>query len=179
VLSPEELKKIYLFCSRHKKFTQLSPEEQEHFILKAIESGKQVARTVKQDYNDMPLDKLLVRLGIALEYDNRENQIGNMVVRAKYAGNPPTITIYRKTIQQLDENKKYSLNAQQLEEIALAHELYHHINYIEIQNSKFKIQKNEQRKKIPRLFDELAAQSFTQYYLGLTFFPLSIDFKQF
>ncbi|MDI6784969.1 MAG: hypothetical protein QME64_12865, partial [bacterium] len=64
-LSYQDDKIIHQFCSCHKKFTQLSPEQQEHFINDAIENGRQVARAVKQDYNDMPLVQLLNRLGIA------------------------------------------------------------------------------------------------------------------
>lgn len=170
MLPPQEIELIQQYCSRHKEYIQLSPEEQNQFIRQAIERGKQVAISVKQDYNDIPLEKLLEQVGITVQYNDRQNQIGNMLVRAKYSGNPPTITIYRKTMWKLLETKKGSLPIQQLEEIALAHELFHHL------------QINKPKKKVSfpnltRLFNELAAQSFTQNYLELSFFPLIVDFK--
>jgi hypothetical protein len=179
VLTPENYSIIHQFCSAHKQFTLLSPEEQNQFIQVSIATGEKVARTVKQDYNDIPLPSLLDRLGIKIEYDDRNQQIGNMAIRAKYSGNPPTITIYQKTIQQIAATRNINLSLEQLEEIALVHELYHHISLRKIQNPKSQIPNMEMRKKVPRLFDELAAQSFVHDLLNMKSFEvllnLSID----
>ncbi|MDI6784668.1 MAG: hypothetical protein QME64_11330, partial [bacterium] len=112
--------------------------------------------------------------------NDQRNQIGNMLIRAKYGGNPPTITIYRKTIQQLleplpsqgchsrESGNKFSLTLKQLEEMAITHELYHHLEMNKPKKGDFP--------NLTRLFEELAAHSFTQGILGLVFFPLIIDF---
>jgi hypothetical protein len=175
VLTPEDYNTIHQFCSSHKQFTRLSHLQQTQFIQQAVETGNQVARTIKQDYNDIPLYELINRLAIKIEYDHQHQQIGNMVIRAKYTGNPSTITIYRKVIQQLAESNKLKFSLERLEEIAVAHELYHHLTTAQIRNPKSEIRNKEMKQKIPRLFDELAAHSFTRHFLGLDFFPLSLD----
>lgn len=177
VLTPEDYTSIHQFCSFHKKFTHLSQTDQTQFIQQAVEKGRQIAETIQQEYQNIPLTELSERLGIRIEYDNQHQAVGNMIVRAKYTGNPPTITIYRKTIQQLAETKRVHLKVEELEEIAIAHELYHHLAVSEILNSKFQMPNIESRKIAPGLFDELAAQSFTQYFLGLDFIPLTLDMR--
>jgi hypothetical protein len=175
VLTSEDYTIIHHFCSLHKKFTGLAHPQQTEFIRLAVETGNDVARTIKQVYNDIPLSELINRLGIKIEFDNQHQRIGNMVIRAKHTGNPPIITIYQKTMQQMAKTNQFKLAFEQLEEIAVAHELYHYIDMMQIPNLKSQFPNTEMRKKVPRLFDELAAHSFTRHFLGLDFFPLNLD----
>ncbi|MFB3895218.1 MAG: hypothetical protein ACE14V_02835 [bacterium] len=176
-LTPKEYNIIYLFCSPYKKFTHLSQTQQTQFIQQAVETGRQIAEAIQQEYQNTPLTKLLNRLDIRIEYDQQHRQIGNMVVRAKYTGNPPTITIYRRTIQSLADTNKAKLNIEDFEEIAIAHELYHHLAVSEMPKAKCQMPNIESRKTAPGLFDELAAQSFTQHFLKLDFIPLTLDMR--
>lgn len=168
-LPSKEYQTILRLCSQHKHFNQLSSKDQTRFIQQAIGTGIKVAIPIKQEYNDIPLSRILEQLGIVLEYKDLYRQLGNLVIRAKYAGNPPAITIYRKSIQQQLKNKKMSISLEQVEEIAIVHELYHHLQ----------IDKPREKGKfshLNRLFDELAAHSFTQHFLELPFFPLILDY---
>ncbi|MCX7918236.1 MAG: metallopeptidase family protein [bacterium] len=169
---------IVQFCSRHKVFTQLSAEKQNQFIQQALECGRKIACTMQQNYPNVPLEKLANQLGVIVHYNYETSRLGTLRIYAKYSGNPPTITIYRKAIQQLAEKNNHEIAVTQLEQIALAHELYHHLNLYKVHGIPYGLQSKEQREKLPRLFDELAAQSFTQHYLGLAFFPCMLDFTE-
>jgi len=165
---------------------KISQEQKEVYIKKANQCGKEQAfRLIKkqQDQKGSVWD-MAAQLGIVI---NKEASAGSddYIVFAKY-NYPKTITLYMKNVIDLNafieaHGLSDLLGAIKIEEILLAHELYHfceeHFPNVYSKIEKFTLWKIGPFKYKTGVIAirEIAAMSFAQTLLGLPYSPYLFD----
>lgn len=89
--------------------------------------------------------EILEKMGIAIERVNVDSSFGNLTIYAEYEEKKKKINLYLPALEKI----KNQFNGYDIEEIALAHELYHILN----------------KKKEPKHIQEARANLFAKRWL--------------
>jgi hypothetical protein len=112
--------------------------------------------------------QLAEQFAIKIHLSDESPKRGNLVLRAEYSGNPPTITVYRNSLelwlQQLrDQDSTHFPTLEQLIEISIFHEFVHHL--FRRPASFFPKENFKGLKKLKRLEEEKIVRMFVQDWL--------------
>lgn len=164
-----------------RKFTK---EQKIEYIHSAIRCGKEEGKKLKEQHPQMELENIIKILGIKLEKSNVPTG-GERVLFAQYT-EPDEIVIYRNCIDKVQNDvkeieKKQLLSNIPIEQILIAHELFHGIEYqkrkeIYTQTEKIELWRKpfSNKSKIVCL-SEIAAMAFAKEVLDLPFSPYLLD----
>jgi hypothetical protein len=163
----QQLKKDLLFP----KIPLAFQKEMLEFSLK---KGEKAFYLVKEKYGVEVL-KICEKLNVKLFLESGKNKIGNLIFLSRYEKNPPSIIIYEKSLRFLNKFSEFSecniLN------IAIAHEIFHHLEETEIGKtySNYKIKfwsiGNFSFNVYPTVLSEIAANNFSQLLNSIPFSP--------
>lgn len=116
--------------------------------------------------------QLAKQFSIKINLSDISPKRGNLLLRAEYSGNPPTITIYQKSIaawsNQLNmENPILHPSLEELIEICIFHEFVHHLFLHPTEF--FPIDYSNKIKKLKRTTEEEIVRIFVQDWLSRRF----------
>lgn len=164
---------------------KISEEDKSRLIMKAHECGYTYADKLAEKYGTRVPSKIAEILGLQISYPEMPTD-ASRVIFAEFC-EPNNITIYK---DNLDKAKELLMNSQvreilgnfQLEEMLLAHEIFH---YIETQNSKTIFTLTEKielwapkpfhNRSTIRCLGEIAGMAFAEKLLGLSYSPFVMD----
>ena len=97
----------------------------------ALSEGRACAESVSLDLGTDPWT-IAPRLGVAVVESDADASFGSVIVFAEYTERPPTITLYRIAIEEMNHDLaalglRGILGAEECRSVFLAHELYHHL----------------------------------------------------
>jgi hypothetical protein len=152
----------------------------------AVKSGRERAIQIGRAYPGKKSLDILRDLKVEVEILDENPQWGSRMQCAEYQHRPPRVTIYRIAMEKLasyaEQNQLDAFrNPATMLEVSLAHELYHHLERTHFSRISRHVQ-------LPRwkvgpvtfyrqehLLDEIAAQAFSQQFLGLTHNPAVLN----
>lgn len=171
---------------------KITADQRSEFIRKSITCGRDEADCIKKTYDpagpsgvsernsgaDLP--DLCREFRLKITYDNSENG-GCHIIFAQFV-EPDEITLSTEALQRMDEKFSFrDICGRTLEEILLAHEIFH---YIESQKARTIYTRNEKiqlwrkpfsnRSEIAAL-SEIAGMAFACELLDLDFSPFALD----
>lgn len=164
----------------------LLPEQMiSHVLEEAISFGKNAARGEHYEGDLAPLINRVIQSGVRILFVEREGHDSSGWIRAQYRRKPPTIEIYKPSLKQLGQffrQSGYRIHPDDLIALHLYHEWFHHLESSSLGRTDHRLPKVEKkrwgplvlRRRIYRL-REIAAHSFTQSALGLSWSPLWLD----
>lgn len=162
---------IYAFRKEIIK-NKISIDEVDILVNKAIVCGSDIALKMHKN-NIYSINQIIKEFKLNLLYKDEYKDATDRLILALY-NNPKKIVILKDPINRLvvnlNENKIYSLNYQLIENILIAHEIFH---YYENKNKKIFTKTSLKYNK--NILSEIAASSFTKEFLKLEFNPLMLD----
>lgn len=176
---PEQFWGEYAFWREPLK-KKIKAEQRAEFIRKSVSCGRSEAAAVMERHGDASPAALCRELGLKTIYDNSEN--GGCHIIFAWFTEPDKITISAETLRRMEE--KFSLGdicGHSLEEILLAHEIFH---YIESQKSKTIYTRTEKielwrkpftNRSAVAALSEIAGMAFARELLALDFSPFALD----
>lgn len=179
VLSTESLS--YLELQQDPYFIYIPQEQIQACLNQAIAHGQELANRQPRHTNYKNLLNDLLRQRITIRFHQQHPT--NPTIRAQYTRKPPTIEIFRNSIQQMQSFFEQSISAIDEEELIslhLYHELFHHLEN-QTKANRIRIQCTIKQwgpfaiKKELITVREIAAHAFTQSMMKLNWSPLLID----
>jgi hypothetical protein len=177
---------IYLFFAEleQDEFYPYIPKEQvPAYIEQAIKTGKRIAH---QHNEKRPLGDFinhLLKQGVRIKF--LEKHPVDPAIRAQYIKKPPTIAIYRHSLRQIDQFFQKigeEIREEEIWLLHLYHEWFHHLEETKYGRTDTVLPKVTVKqkglftiKKPLQCLREIAAHTFTQTVLGLTWSPLLLD----
>ena len=168
-------------------FQRVPPEARSALVDAALSEGRVCAESISRDCGTDPWT-IAHRLAVAIVESDADAGFGSVVVFSEYTQRPPTITLYRSAIAQMQDRLAGSrlrgmLNATDCRPVFLAHELYHHLARIAPQpplSRTYRVTllglgRWRWTSGIASL-EEIAAGAFAQTLLGLKFHPRLLEF---
>ncbi len=163
---------------------KVTEELKKEFIIKAIECGKNEALKVKEKYKEIPIKKIVKKMG--LEIIEKDSNLTDSYIMFACYNSPNKITIFKKNkllVEKFITDNKLSnkLEYVDVESVLLAHELFHHIEEnnkdIYTKNTKIVLWKIGSFKYKSGLVSigEIAAMSFAKELLSLSYNPYVFD----
>ncbi len=164
----------------------LIPEQMiSNYLEEAISFGENAARGELYEGDLARLINRVIQSGVKIRFVEREGHDSTGWIRAQYRRKPPTIEIYKPSLKQLGRffrRSGYHVNPDDLIALHLYHEWFHHLESSSLGRTDHRLPKAEKkrwgpfvlRRRIHRL-REVAAHSFTQSALGLSWSPLWLD----
>ncbi|MGG7143095.1 hypothetical protein ACQPVP_06475 [Clostridium nigeriense] len=163
---------------------KVSEELRKKIIEKASECGKKEAIKIKEKYRDVPIKKILKRIG--LEYIEKDSDGTESYIMFACYNSPNKITVFKKNKMLVEEFIKENELSSKLEYIdvesmLLAHELFHHIEEnnknIYTKNEKIVLWKIGKYKYKSGLvcIGEIAAMAFAKELLSINYNPYIFD----
>jgi hypothetical protein len=153
------------------------------YIERSIRFGQEVAEKYGKNLQLQELINQLLRQGVRVQF--KDNYPDHPSVRAQYSTKPPTIEIYRPSIQQIKQfflQTKETICEEDCWLIHLYHEWFHHIEetkcgytYQHLPKMKMKAWGPFTVQKPIRRTREIAAHAFTQATMKLAWSPLLLD----
>ena len=112
-------------------FRRVPPQARSPLVDAALSEGRVCAESISRDCGTDPWT-IAQRLGVAVVESDADASFGSVVVFAEYTQRPPTITLYRTAIEEMDHDLAALglggiLGAEDCGPVFLAHELYHHL----------------------------------------------------
>jgi hypothetical protein len=180
ILSPLHL--AYLELERDQYFPHLSSTQIGDYLTNAINIGIKAAQPyIQKDF--ISFINEILKSGLRIQFVDQHPT--NLFIRAQYYNKKQTITIYKNSIAQL--NKFFTptvgkINTIDLIQLHLYHEWFHHLEETTLGRTELQLPKVIIKKRGPFLVKrslyrlrEIAAHSFTQTAMGLTWSPLLLD----
>jgi hypothetical protein len=180
---PDEVWDSYAF-GREPLNGRLTKESRTNFADLAHQTGVMQAVETRKAYPHITVEGIIRKLGIDLEIRKSQDD-GNYIMFACYT-EPNHILVYKKPIQATvkllhQKGCQDLLSEKQIEEILLAHELFHWYEYNRkdlATNQKvlslWKIGPLENKSRLVSL-GEIAAMAFAKELLGLSYSPYILD----
>ena len=168
------------------QYWRIAPRRRSLLVRAALEDGRGMAQRIRQRFGSHP-PAIAAQCRVALVRSRDDAGYGSVIVYADYTARPPCVTLYVPAILRLD-----ALIAQRTDvlgsgiestlPIFLAHELYHHFDAT-------RAGPPLSRQHAVRIFRvgnwiwtsglaslaEIAAGSFAQHLLGLSFHPKLLE----
>lgn len=112
-------------------FQRVPPGVRSALVDAVLSEGRMRAESVSLDLGTDPWT-IAQRLGVAVVESDADASFGSVVVFAEYSRRPPTITLYRTAIEEMNHDLAALgllgiLGAEDRRSVFLAHELYHHL----------------------------------------------------
>lgn len=167
-------------------FEKIPPSQYDYYVENAIRIGKNAAKPFK----GKSIEKLYREYGITLSYSDKASMIMNFQLRAEFIKKKDKneVVLYTKSLEALKEawNQSTRLSNQvkqsEIEEIHLAHEFYHFLEY----NIHSPVEKQLEPIEVPTLFghkkkkyikqcSEIACHAFAKELTGFEYFPTMLD----
>ncbi|MCI5628511.1 MAG: hypothetical protein MR346_02640 [Clostridium sp.] len=160
-------------------------EEKLNLIKKANLCGKEYAKKIREENEQVDVYKIAKKLGIEVDYPQRPNG-GGHIIFAQFV-NPNKVTIFKdsvdKAIDLIDkENLQELFNNVNIEEILLAHEIFHYIEEhngddMFTQTEKIRLWKLGPFKNDSNIvcLGEIAGMAFAKELLQLSYSPYILD----
>lgn len=166
------------------EFFHLIPQEQiPQLIHLAIDYGRQMAKKFVKKMELPFLINTLLNEGVKVRFFN--HQSGNSWIRAQYIRKPPTIELNRSSLKQMDtffRKTKQPVGEEDLIQLHLVHEWFHHLEESKKQRTDFILPRVKKKLWGPFIthkpiscLREIAAHTFTEHALQLTWSPLLLD----
>ncbi|MGG7058975.1 hypothetical protein ACQPUY_14305 [Clostridium nigeriense] len=164
---------------------KFSKDEKIELIKKANECGREYARKIREEYGSGDIYELAKKLGIDVDYPQRPNG-GGHIIFAQFV-NPNKVTVFKDSVDKAvdlieKENLKDLFLNVNIEEILLAHEIFHYIeehNGEELftQREKIRLWKFGPLKNDSNIvcLGEIAGMAFAKELLQLTYSPYILD----
>lgn len=120
---------MYAFC-REPLNGKFSIEEKLELIEKANFCGRECAKKIREENGNVDVYKIAKNLGIEVDYPQRPNG-GGHIIFAQFV-NPNKVTVFKDSVDKavvlIEKENLYDLfNNINIEEILLAHEIFHYI----------------------------------------------------
>lgn len=155
-------------------------------IRRALETGQQVAKQVRERFPGRPAAEILDSLGVRVVLSQDNPHWGRRLQCAEYQQRPPQVTIYERAMGEMArvaEDCQLDLLADPavMREVSLSHELYHHLERTQYSpvSKQFRL---VTRRIGPFTFysrvaqlDEIAAHAFAQEMCRLSSSPGILD----
>jgi hypothetical protein len=165
---------------------RIPSQERLGLISMALKCGGEWMLDLRKQYPAADIMLLLEQLGVDLKISEEVNEIGNIVLRSEYYAEPPRIVIYRSSIRGLEEFiKRFGLTDAVapglLIPIHVAHELFHHIEYLRKDPLSQRTTVTTLRfgpwrlKSGVRALSEIGAHAFVQAWFSLDWYPFVLD----
>lgn len=105
-------------------------EERLNLIIKSNDCGKEYARKLRETYGDIDTYKLAEKLGLEVNYPDMPNG-GGHIIFAQFV-EPNKVTIFKDSVDKAvalinKENLSHMFSMVNIEELLLAHEIFHFI----------------------------------------------------
>lgn len=180
---PETVWDIYALRNEPLRY-KLTEEKQAELFKIAHETGKSLAKEVKEKYPNLKPEAIAHTLGLKVDYLPLQDE-GSYIRFACYT-EPDKIEIYQKTVDVLCEKLKEEefteiLNETSIRDILLSHELYHYFEYTkaDLATSQklltlWRIGPFEYKSRVVSL-QEVGAMSFAKELLHLQYSPYVLD----
>lgn len=164
---------------------KFSKVEKEELIRKANECGREYAKKVRKENGNIDIYELAKKLGIEVDYPKMPNG-GGHIIFAQFV-NPNKVTIFKDSVDKaVDFIEKENLNELflnvNIEEILLAHEIFHYIEEhngedLFTQTEKIRLWKFGPLKNDSNIIclGEIAGMAFAKELLQLTYSPYILD----
>lgn len=164
---------------------KITEEEKNRLIEKAYECGYTYADQLAGKYGTRVPTILAKSLGLDINYQ----QVPTDLSRVLFADfvEPNKITIYEDNLDKAnellkDEQVRQILGAQQVEELILAHEIFHYVEEIDSERIFTRTEKIElwtikpfHNRSTIRALGEIAGMAFAERLLGLNYSPFVMD----
>ena len=164
---------------------KFSKEKKLELIRKSNECGQEYAKKIKNEYGQMSVYEIAKNMGIEVDYPERPNG-GGHIIFAQFV-NPNKIIIFKDSVDKAlelieKENMKELFNNVSIEEILLAHEIFHYIEEhngqdMFTQNEKIRLWKIGSFKNDSNIvcLSEIAGMAFAKELLNLSYSPYVLD----
>ena len=166
--------------------TVIDALRQKGHVSRALAHGRQEAASIRRSHPDQGARAVLSILDVEIVESDEDPKIAWRYRRSEYSRRPPRVTIYRKALPEIaglaaEAGLGAVFPEKVVGELALAHELYHHIalttsgrvsNHCRI--AWIELGPLKLRRRIPAL-DEVAAQAFAQAFVGASLPPTVLD----
>lgn len=164
---------------------KFSEDKKLELIGKANECGRKYAKKIRKENGDITVYEIAKNLGIEVDYPQRPNGGGNIIF-AQFV-NPNKVTVFKDSVNKAfdlieKENLEDLFNNVNIEEILLAHEIFH---YIEENNGKNMFTQTETIRlwKLGNFkndsnivcLSEIAGMAFAKELLNLKYSPYILD----
>ena len=168
------------------QYRRIAPRRRALLVQAALEDGRGMAQRIRQRFGCHPA-AIAAQCGVAVVRSRDDGGYGSVMVYADYTARPPRVTLYVPAILRLD-----ALIAQRADVLGpgidstlpvfLAHELYHHFDVtragppLSRQHAVciFRVANWSWNSGLASLA-EIAAGSFAQHLLGLSFHPKLLE----
>lgn len=166
-------------------FPFLDKDQITTYLHRALSIGRQAAREFRYDGRLKTLLNQMIRSGIRIRFQEGSDPRGSGWVRAHYRARPPTITVYRSSLEQLSrffDTTGRPVRKEDLIALHLVHEWFHHLEVRRIGRTDLRLPRVPTTRIGPvslkqplKKTREIAAHAFTQEVMGLSFYPLLLD----
>lgn len=166
-------------------YPHLDKREIGTYLNQSLSIGREAATDFNYSGDLKTLLNHMLRSGVRIGFQegNAPREIG--WVRAQYRTHPPTITVYRSSIEQLSRFFRTSGQPVRMEDLIalhLIHEWFHHLEVSRYGRTDLRLPKVTTTRLGPfslkqplKKTREIAAHAFTQEMMGLSFYPLLLD----
>lgn len=159
--------------ARDPLYHRLTDEYRSQLVQAALSLGFEAAAT----HGTRPAAALARELGVTVERPDSAPVFGGLAIRAEYDPKGPVVRLFRGNLQGLAAKGKATL--EQIEEAALAHELFHHLEHRLPMDTlpRFVLWQLGPWKRavLPARAREIAAHAFAMAVAGLPFFSSELD----
>ncbi|WP_054948696.1 hypothetical protein [Numidum massiliense] len=167
-------------------YANIAPRAIVSYIDGALQIGQQAGKVFSYDGDLAPLMKQIAQSGTRVTFSDEKKREGNKFVRAQYEKKPPVIYIYRPSLEQMEHfflKSGYRVRQEDFMALHMCHEWFHHLEETRFGRTDLQLPKVKMRKVGPVTFKqsvektrEIAAHAFTQAVMGLSWYPLLLDY---
>lgn len=167
-------------------FAFIPSGKQWHWVDEALSAGQTLAGKTRLANGNLSARQLAAQSSVTVRVESSEKALRSMMFVATYEPRPPTVTLYRSALSLLRgevESRGLAQDFPELDEIAIAHELFHYLDQTQAGGS---IGKGFQvttwrfgpweRIAVAHSAIEIAAHSFANTLLSLKRFPGVLDY---
>lgn len=164
-------------------YSFLPKEHIKHYIEKSIDIGRHHAQSYKQFSTLQEWMNLLLKNHIQVRFLEEST---NHCIRAQYICKTKTIEVYRTSINQIRsflDTINSPIREEDLVLLHVAHEFFHHLEETKIKRTDLQLPKVVVKQLGPLIWKkpiirtrEIAAHTFTQEILGISWSPMNLDF---
>lgn len=177
-------------------FPHLTPAERVRYVERALAIGRAAAREIGEAGEmagggdigaDGDIRRLADELGARVVIREREHRFAGMTFRAEHDARTGTITLYRRSVEQVRALLARTLpepwSQERVTALHVAHELFHHLEAMRIRPvheqlpavATFRVGRLWTTRTRARRCREIAAHAFAQALLNLPFYPGAVD----
>lgn len=168
-------------------FKKIPKDKIGYYIDEPIKIGRKAAEEIRNKYKDLSIEEICHELKVKIEIEKDEYDFELVKFRGKYNEDKEKIIMYPRSIKKMESaykklNIKF-LNYDFLFEILLTHELFHHIEAVELGRISDKLEKVDAfkfmhiKKKFPIIkTSDIGANIFTKDMLNLSFHPKVLNY---